>query len=243
MKSFKWLAVAALSLLALAPPAHSAVVIDSSATNFQFNVDYTGHVGGSYTTGVSALSTFTFTGLSNNDRTYNFNYSITNDSDVSSRLRSFGFNEVSATTLSNISSTGAYAYAERDANYPEGFGNIEICFAATGNGTCTGGSDGLSSDLVETGTGTFALTLSQAVASLALDDFIVRFQSINPTINGSSSGVGIGTVTSSGVTGLDPVVSAAPEPMTWAMMILGFGLIGLAMRQRAGRALMVIGAR
>jgi len=31
--------------------------------------------------------------------------------------------------------------------------------------------------------------------------------------------------------------------MTWAMMILGFGLIGLAMRQRAGRALMVIGAR
>jgi choice-of-anchor A domain-containing protein len=35
------------------------------------------------------------------------------------------------------------------------------------------------------------------------------------------------------------VVSTAPEPSTWAMLILGFGLVGLAMRRRERRALIV----
>lgn len=35
------------------------------------------------------------------------------------------------------------------------------------------------------------------------------------------------------------VVSTAPEPSTWAMLILGFGLVGLAMRRRERRALVV----
>lgn len=230
MSLTKRVAVAALLACGAMNPATGAVVINGANTNFAFNVDYMGHVGGSYTNDVSALSTFTFTGLSNNNRTYNFNYSITNDSNVSSRLRSFGFNEISATTISGLSSTGTFSYAETNANYPEGVGNIEICFAATDNGTCTGGPSGLTSNPDQTGTGTFALTLAQAVSSISLDDFVVRFQSINPTINGSSSGVGLGTVTE-----LSGPVSAAPEPMTWAMMIIGFGMIGSAMRRRVVR--------
>ncbi|KKC26538.1 choice-of-anchor A family protein [Sphingomonas sp. SRS2] len=35
------------------------------------------------------------------------------------------------------------------------------------------------------------------------------------------------------------VVSTAPEPSTWAMLILGFGLVGLLMRRREKRVLMV----
>ena len=36
-----------------------------------------------------------------------------------------------------------------------------------------------------------------------------------------------------------PVVSTAPEPSTWAMLILGFGLVGLTLRRRERRALIV----
>ncbi len=234
MHSIKTMVMATLIALGATGPAMSAVVINGANTNFSFNVDYMGHVGGSYTNDVSALSTFTFTGLSNSNRTYNFNYSLTNDSNVGSRLRSFGFNEISAATLTGLSSTGTFSYAEQNANYPEGVGNIEICFASTDNGTCTGGPSGLTSNPDQTGTGTFALTLSQAVSSISLDDFVVRFQSIAPTINGSSSGVGIGTVTD-----FSGPVSAAPEPMTWAMMILGFGLIGATLRRRSGERAML----
>jgi hypothetical protein len=37
------------------------------------------------------------------------------------------------------------------------------------------------------------------------------------------------------------VVSTAPEPTTWAMMLLGFGAIGLAVRSRRPRALVPVG--
>lgn len=33
---------------------------------------------------------------------------------------------------------------------------------------------------------------------------------------------------------LSGVTGAVPEPATWAMMILGFGLVGAALRQRRG---------
>jgi hypothetical protein len=52
--------------------------------------------------------------------------------------------------------------------------------------------------------------------------------------------------TAFGVTGLEgarfgaaataPVLAAIPEPASWAMMIAGFGLVGLAMRRRPARA-------
>jgi hypothetical protein len=35
------------------------------------------------------------------------------------------------------------------------------------------------------------------------------------------------------------VVSTAPEPSTWAMLILGFGLVGLSLRRREKRVLIV----
>ena len=38
------------------------------------------------------------------------------------------------------------------------------------------------------------------------------------------------------LTGRLPFVSAVPEPASWAMMILGFGVIGAALRRRAGVA-------
>lgn len=50
-----------------------------------------------------------------------------------------------------------------------------------------------------------------------------------------SEGTNIGGAAFSGLTVDDQVAGAVPEPATWAMMILGFGLIGGAMRRRRGQ--------
>jgi hypothetical protein len=176
---------------------------------------------------ISALQSFTYTGLSNNGLTYNFSYSLTNNSIADSRIRSFGFNVVNNVALDSLSATGVYYQPEQNQTFPEGLGVREICFGATSSGTCTGGPEGLTSNPDQTGTGTFQLTFAQAMSSLTLDDFATRFQSIAPTINGSNSGVGIGSLVT-----IEGPVSAAPEPATWAMMLVGFGLIGMMMRTR-----------
>lgn len=219
---FLAIVVAAAAVFGSAAPA--AVLINSSNVGYSFTTDYTGLVGSGSTNLVGGLSTFTFTGLSNNGLTYNFNYSMTNDSSVSSRLTSFGFDV--DPNVSSASSTGYFASANLNNNYPAGVGTIDVCFEADSNGNCTGGPLGLNAN--QTGTGTFALTFSQVMASVSLDSFVTRFQSINPTINGSSSGVGIGSVISSSGGG-NPIV--APEPATWMMLISGFLLIGGVMRR------------
>jgi hypothetical protein len=217
--------VAAAVALAVASPSPAAVLINSSNVGYSFTTDYTGLVGGGSTALVGGLSTFTFTGLSNSGLTYNFNYSITNDSSVTSRLTAFGFDV--DPNVSGASSTGTYASANLNNNFPSGVGTVDVCFEADSNGNCTGGSAGLTSN--QTGTGSFALTFSQVMASVSLDSFVTRFQSINPKINGSSSGVGIGSVISN-TGGNNPIV--APEPATWMMLMTGFLLIGGIMRRK-----------
>ncbi|HEX8057026.1 MAG TPA: PEPxxWA-CTERM sorting domain-containing protein, partial [Novosphingobium sp.] len=44
--------------------------------------------------------------------------------------------------------------------------------------------------------------------------------------------IGPGMLDSHDVTGFNFTVSTVPEPMTWAMMIVGIGLIGGAMRRQ-----------
>jgi hypothetical protein len=232
MNSIRLMFAAALAALGAMSPATGAVTLSAANVGDQFNVNYTGLVGGVSTTNVTAFQSLTFAGITNSGKTYNFNYTLTNNSIYDSRLSSFGFDLTSAGTISSISATGAYPYPDQNANYPEGIGNIEICFTEVSNGGCTGNGAGLTSNPDQVGTGTFALTLTQAMASISLDDFAVRFQAINPTVNGSSSGVGVGALTDLGNGG--GVVSAAPEPMTWAMMIGGFVLVGGALRRRGG---------
>lgn len=226
---FRSLFVAA-AIWAAAGQAPAAVLINSSNVGYSFTTDYTGLVGSGSTTLVGGLSSFTFTGLSNSGLTYNFSYSITNDSSVSSRLTAFGFDV--DPNISGASSTGTFASANLNNNFPSGIGKVDVCFEADSNGNCAGGSAGLNAG--QTGTGSFALTFSQVMASVSLDSFVTRFQSINPKINGSSSGVGIGSVVSdNGGGSSNPIV--APEPTTWMMLMTGFLLIGAMMRRSQAR--------
>jgi hypothetical protein len=226
MRSLKVAAVAALMFAASAVPALSAVVINAANTGYQFQIDYTGQVNGSTTNLVGGLGSFTFTGVSNNGLTYNFGYSMLNDSSVSSRLTSFGLNVDPNAT--GAQSTGYFASTNFNNNFPEGFGVVDVCFESDTNGNCTGGPGGLTQN--QTGTGTFALTFASVMNQVSLDQFVTRFQSINPTVNGSSSGIGIGALVNGGGGGGDPIV--APEPGTWLMLLGGFGLVGWAVRRR-----------
>jgi hypothetical protein len=235
MNAIKVMFAAALAVIGAMSPAMSAVTLSAANVGDQFTVNYTGLVGNVSTTNVTAFQSLMFAGITNSGKTYNFNYTLANTSIYDSRLSSFGFNLTSGSTVASLTATGAYPYTDQNANYPEGIGNIELCLTPTDNGGCTGNGDGLTSNPDQVGTGTFALTLDQAMSSISLDDFVVRFQAINPTVNGSSSGVGVGALTDLGTGG--GVVSAAPEPMTWAMMISGFLLIGATMRSRRTAAL------
>ena len=228
MRSLKAVAATAMIYAAMAAPAFGAVLINAANAGYNFSIDYTGLVNGSSTNLVGGLGNFTFTGVTNGGKTYNFGYSVLNDSSVSSRLTAFGFDV--DPNVSAASSTGTFGSANLNNNFPM-VGTIDVCFEADSNGNCTGGSAGVTQN--QTGTGTFALTFAQVMQSVSLSDFTTRFQSINPSVNGSTSGVGIGAVVQGGG---NPI--AAPEPGTWLMMLGGFGFIGFALRRRHGRALL-----
>lgn len=220
--------VCVVGSMGIASAANAGVLITAADPGKVFTIDYTGQVNGGSTALVSALQTFTFTGTSNGGKTFNFDYSLTNDSAVSSRLRSFGFDITSALNATGATGTGVYGTAGFNDNFPEGVGKLEVCFRATGGSNCTGGPNGLTSG--QTATGTLSLIFSTAQPTIVLDDFTVRFQSISPKINGGSSGVGIGAL-------VPPApVTAVPEPASWALMILGFGTVGGMMRRNRQRA-------
>jgi hypothetical protein len=219
------LKLAALALVifaATAQPALGAFIVNAANTGTHFTVDYVGQVGGQTTPSVSALGTFTFNGVSNNGFTYNFNYSLTNDSTTSARLSGFAFN--TNPNASSATVTGAFNNSYISGNYPEGYGSVDVCFT-DGGGSCAGGGSGGFYN-PNTGTGSFALTFAQQMASVSLDSFVTRFQSISG-VQAGTSGIGIGSLVDSGAP-----VSAAPEPGTWLMLLGGFGLMGWAMRRR-----------
>lgn len=226
MRNIKAWVLSAMMFGAMAVPAFGAVIINSANTGYSFNIDYVGQVGGNTTPEVSALGTFTFNGVTNGGLTYNFGYSLLNDSTTTARLTGFAFDTNPNPT--NATVTGAFTNANLSGNYPEGFGTVDVCFNS-GGGSCAGGGNGGFFD-GSTGTGTFALTFAQVMESVSLDSFVTRFQSING-VSGGTSGIGIGSVVQGGGGGGgDPIT--APEPGTWMMMLVGFGLVGLTLRGR-----------
>jgi hypothetical protein len=145
---------------------------------------------------------------------YTFSYTLNNTSTLDSRVTAFGFN-TDPDSLLTILTGSVFTQSAPGSNFPNTIGVREEC-VTTGN--CTGGGGGGAG--VDDGgftTGSFSLSVGNAnVATLALTDFAVRYQGI-PV----GAGSGTGTVT-----------AAVPEPGTWAMMLLGFGAIGVAMRRR-----------
>jgi hypothetical protein len=213
----KKLILALLALFAIQAPANAAVTIAANDNGKIFTVNYIGKVKGSTTTLLGGTQTFTFVNSTLGGTVFHFTYSLSNTSINAARLRAFGFNVVSATNPNGVSQGGVFAAGSLGANFPEGLQNRDVCvFAVSKQGNCTGGPGGLNSG--QTGTGSFSLTFATGQSSITLDDFALRFASIEPEINGGDSGVGIPGV--------------VPEPATWGLMLFGFAMIGGAMRQR-----------
>ncbi|MET0376317.1 MAG: cistern family PEP-CTERM protein, partial [Rhizorhabdus sp.] len=220
-------AFVALALFSAASAGEAALLINRADIGTVISVDYAGSVLGFPAKGLTAASTFTYTGASSDGRTYNFTYSLTNNSSLTSRVRSFGFDVLGNTSISGLSSTGTYA--SQVQNPLSALVGTDICFTAAGLGGCTGGSGGLAAG--QSGTGSFALTFASAMSAVQLSDFAVNYQGVS----GMFGGTGVGTA--SAITPVVPVtpttpttpvipggpVSAAPENSTWAMMMLGFG--------------------
>jgi hypothetical protein len=212
------LIVATVAIGLMSGGANAAVTIDTS-TPTSFTMVYDGFDTSAQTpiAGLTGEIAFSFVNTTNSGKTVNFTYSITNTSSApitASRISGFGFD----TTPDIVSGTvdGVFDTVKTSGNVPN-VGTIDVCFSDV---NCAGGAFG-GVTIGDTAGGNFTLTFASAPTTLTLDDFYVRYQSIEG-VRGLSSASGLG----------DPQ-PAVPEPATWAMMIGGMGMVGASMRRRS----------
>jgi hypothetical protein len=113
---------------------------------------------------------------------------------------------------------------------PEGYQLVSSTFTSVATNAMTDISfdyvwlNGVEFDFLRTGVVEFATLLNQA---------LIEGGNNTITVKGSIGAGGNGAYTGT----LSFANNAVPEPGTWAMMLLGFGAVGFAMRRRAPKAL------
>ena len=204
------LATAALAVAATATPANASLVLDPST--FTVTADHNAgpnQVTINFDSPVSGLTSallLTLTGGTGN--AFDFTYNFTEVG--AANLVAFGFDtNPNLTSVTNV--TGPLAFFS-NTTFP-GSGNIEACFNGGNHCSSASGQAGSFS-------GAFTLNFSGS-APFTLNDFVDRYASIAALNNQSGEG--------------HPFIPAVPEPATWAMMLLGFGGIGMVMRTRRRR--------
>ena len=220
----------AAAALAVAAPASAAIIfdfntglltVDSTTTvGESATIDFNGFApGSSPIPGLTSSLTLTFQGLSGNN--YLFDYLLTNTSTSpidASRVTVFGFTSITPNpNLTNSLVTGAFGTIA-SGNLPGGT-DLELCAKNGQNNNCAGSTGG--PDIGQSGSGTLTIAFDTLNSQITLGGLTVRYQGIDSTALGITGGSAIGTPT-------PPV----PEPATWAMMLIGFGATGYALRRR-----------
>jgi hypothetical protein len=232
VRSFIIASAAALAGLAVALPAQAALVLTPTSASLgatdigsTFTVNYNGYPGkdtSNVLAGLTATGIFTLASVGNSGTQFVFNYSIDNTSKTpvtDSRISIFGFNVDPNVAPTSASATGLFGGSvSSSGNNPA----VELCFLnkTSGNGCTGGGGNGVSIE-DDPATGILTLNFASAPTTVTLDNFYIRYQSLVSTASSETSARGSGTV-----------AAAVPEPATWGMMILGFGLVGASMRYR-----------
>ena len=219
--------VAGVALIAAGSASHAATNLNFTSASigqvrsFNFNGFTDDYLGAAVPLpGLSARLRLNLTGISGN--TWSFNYSIANTSFASvstSRVSVFGFDVSpqlqSATTTGEFSSVGS-------GNVPVGRGSRDVCFRTGGGGQCAGGGGGGVTIGEAASTGVFKLIFAAPTSSVMLNDLFVRYQSLSAQSLNIRGASGVG----------DVVGGTVPEPATWAMLIVGFGAVGGALRRQ-----------
>lgn len=222
---FKKALVAAAALatsIALAAPASADTVSLSSAdVGSSFTVLFDGNVNTVNIPDLTSQATFTLDSIAGNTWNFSVDVAVTATNGVGARVSSLGFD--TDPSLASASSSGMFDRAVLGGSYPNQFGSIDVCFKGGGGpNNCQGGGSG---GTYTTGSFTAALTFGSPVSNLDLSNFGVRYQSITgvATCGNSTdctSGTGMGTV------------SVVPEPATWSLLIVAFGLLSWQVRRR-----------
>ena len=219
MRNLALLAAASIAAIGISTSA-SAQLVDNAdgtitvsgvGTGGTAVINFDGNSGGAFIPGLTAQLSLTFTGLVGND--YGFSYVLNNTSSITSRISGFAFN-VNPLAVGG-SADGLFSDVIVGGAYPNGVGDVDVCLNNNGASCQGGGGTGVLTGA--SGNGTFTLDFgANAPTSITLSDFFTRYQSLQ---------VGTGSGTGSQVPGV-------PEPGTWAMMLIGFGATGVAMRRR-----------
>jgi hypothetical protein len=205
------LAAAAIGLTTSAAFAQVATVNGVSLSPTQSTtINFGGPAG---TTATSSLYLL-LTGGNTTTGAYNFSYTFTNTNASVSNLTGFGFTTTPTLTGVTGGSGDALSWVLNPVNFPGGY-TVNAC-AYAGNNCDAANNQG---DLFS---GTFQLMFAGGTSSITLNNFVDRYASLTQLNNISGEGTPVGGV---------------PEPATWAMMLLGFGGIGVAMRRRRKEAL------
>jgi hypothetical protein len=204
----------------------------------EFTINFDGNVETADVTGLTSEATFKFLGFTTlrgqTEATFDVFLKNTSSDDITSRTSALGFDvwnfdgtsvgsKLSLVGVGEASGTGntrvdGLFSNDRTGDFPNQFGSIDVCFTAGNN--CGGGASGG----VTTGnTGRFQATLafSGDVQTFALNNFGVRYQSIDGQTFAGDSGTGRGTID----LGIPPESPRQiPEPTaTTALLLIGFG--------------------
>ena len=126
--------------------------------------------------------------------------------------------------------TGSNAFLDDAAGFQNGFSLFYSAINNPGSLSVYSGLDGTGELL-----GTLALPVTPAVPAGRFDPFVVA----GLTFSGTAQSISFAGVQNQIVfddvtfgSSIAGTVGAAPEPATWALMIVGFGLAGAALRRR-----------
>jgi len=243
------IAFGVISACIVAAPANAVVTVDPATVEIldtsigtHFTRRFFGYVDGVRQNGLTADVKFTYTGISNFGRRWNFTAEVRNNSAPSfagAAVGFFGFSTDDPNTagsqyrpINSIQTTGGNFTTLALSNSsgfttPDLSSRQQICFKTGGTlGECSA-SGGTGVGQGATQSQVFALNFSTPQPLIRLENFVLGFTQVN----GTATDVNGGQVVLQGanVNGFGALV---PEPGSWAMMIAGFGLVGAALRRR-----------